>query len=125
MNYLFSTFFWVILLLCMVLPAAAEEPEPGYGRGRGGRWSNETAPPPPFGGYCPRRHADHYGASQPLRTPEEARDRLGQFFNRPAAQILLRKELRRGYIADITNPDGSLFDRVIIDMRTGRIRSIR
>ncbi len=30
-----------------------------------------------------------------------------------------------GYIADIMNPDGTLFDRVIIDKRIGRIRSIR
>ena len=125
MKYLFSTYFWVILLLFAALPAAAEDPEFGPGRGwRGGRQTGEPGPPP-FGDYCPRRHADHYGARQPLQTPEEAKELLGQFFKRPPSQITLRKKIRMGYIADITNPDGSLFDRVIIDTRTGRIRSIR
>jgi len=125
MNYPLSTYFLLTLLLMTVLPAAAEDFEPGQGRGwRGGRGGGEMGPPP-FGDYCPRRHADHYGARQPLQTPEEAKELLGQFFKRPPSQITLRKKIRMGYIADITNPDGSLFDRVIIDTRTGRIRSIR
>ena len=81
--------------------------------------------PSPFGDYCPRRHADHYGARQPVQTPDEATERLRLFFNVPPSQIVLRKEFRMGYIADITNADGTLIDRVIIDKRTGRIRSIR
>jgi hypothetical protein len=125
MKYLFSTYLLSFLLLLLALPAAAEETEPGPGWGRhGGRRAGEPGPPP-FGDYCPRRHADHYGARQPLRTPEEARERLGLFFNRPQTQISLRRELKMGYIADIINTDGSLSDRVIIDKRTGRIRSIR
>lgn len=125
MKYFISSYFLLSLLLLTVLPAAAEEPEAWQGRGwRGGRPSGEMGPPP-FGDYCPRRHADRYGASQPLQTPEEAKERLRLFFNLPATQITLRKEVRMGYIADITNADGSLFDRVIIDKRSGRIRSIR
>jgi len=125
MKYFIATYFLLSLLLVTVLPAAAEEPEPGQGRGwRGGRGTGEMGPPP-FGDYCPRRHADHYGARQPLQTPEEARQRLSLFFRVSPAQITLRKELKMGYIADIINPDGSLSDRVIIDKRTGRIRSIR
>jgi hypothetical protein len=125
MQSLFSTYLFVILLLLPTLSAAAEEPEPGQGRGwHGGRKAGEMARPP-FGDYCPRRHADHYGASQPLQTPEEAKERLGLFFKVLSTQITLRKEFRMGYIADITNTDGSLRDRVIIDKRTGRIRSIR
>ena len=125
MKYFISSYFLLSFLLFTVLPAAAEDPEPGQGRGwRGGRSSGEMGPPP-FGDYCPRRHADHYGARQPLTTPEEARERLRFFFNIPLAQITLRKEVRMGYIADITNADGSLFDRVIIDKRSGRIRSTR
>lgn len=125
MKYFISSCFLLSLLLFTVLPAAAEEPEPGHGRGwRGGRPSGEMGPPP-FGDYCPRRHADHYGASQPFQTPHEAKERLRLFFNVPLAQITLRKEVRMGYIADITNANGALFDRVIIDKRSGRIRSIR
>lgn len=125
MKYFISSYFLLSLLLFTVLPAAAEEPEPGQGRGwRGGRPSGEMGPPP-FGDYCQRKHADHYGARQPLQTPDEAKERLRLFFNVPLAQITLRKEVRMGYIADITNADGALFDRVIIDKRSGRIRSIR
>ncbi|MCE1226148.1 MAG: hypothetical protein LWW87_06620 [Geobacteraceae bacterium] len=125
MRSLFSVYLLVALLLLTALPAAAEEPEPGQGRGwRGGRTPGEMGPPP-FGDYCPRRHADHYGARQPLQTPDEAKERLRLFFNVLPAQITLRKEVRMGYIADITNADGSLLDRVIIDKRSGRIRSIR
>jgi len=125
MKHLFTTYLFAILLLLTALPAAAEEAEPGQGWGWRGRRGTGEPGSPPFGDYCPRRHADHYGAKQPLRTPSEAKELLGQFFKRPPSQITLRKELRMGYIADITNVDGSLFDRVIIDMRTGRIRSIR
>jgi hypothetical protein len=118
----------ITITLLSSLPVAAEPPEPWEGRGgrHGGRWLSEPgAPPPPFGGYCPRRHPDRYGARQPLRTTDEARERLGLFFKIPPSQITLRKELRMGYIADIADSEGRLTDRVIIDKRTGRIRSIR
>lgn len=125
MKYLLSTYLLLALLLLTVLPSAAEETEPGRGWGWRGKYKAGEMGPPPFGDYCPRRHADHYGARQPLQTPDEAKERLRLFFNVPPAQISLRKEIRMGYIADITNADGSLSDRVIIDKRTGRIRSIR
>ena len=125
MRSFLYTYFLVSLLLLTVLPAAAEQPEPGQGRGwRGGRMAGEPGAPP-FGDYCPRRHADHYGARQPVQTPEEAKQRLSLFFRVPPPQISLLKEFRMGYIADITKPDGTQLDRVIIDKRTGRIRSIR
>lgn len=125
MRNVFTTYLLATLLLLSALPAAAEWPEPNQGRGwRGGRKASEMGPPP-FGDYCRRRHADHYGARQPIQTPNEARERLSLFFSVPLTQISLRKELRMGYIADIINPDGSLSDRVFIDMRSGRIRSIR
>lgn len=127
MKYLFSTYTLATLLLLTVLPVFAEGPEPGWGGGHGRRWTGEPgiSPPPPFGDYCPRRHADHYGGWQPLRTTGEAKERLSLFFAVPPVQISLRKEVKMGYIADILKPDGSLFDRVFIDKRTGRIRSIR
>ena len=125
MKYLFSTYILATLLLLTALPAAAEEPEPGQGWGWRGRRTSGEMTSPPFGDYCPRRHADHYGARQPLQTPDEAKERLRLFFNVPLAQITLRKEVRMGYIADITNADGALLDRVIIDKRSGRIRSTR
>lgn len=126
MKHLFPTYLLAAVLLLTALPAVAEEAEPGgWGHGRhGGRGMGEAGSSP-FGAYCPRRHADQYGARQPVQTREEAQERLRLFYNIPPAQITLRKELKMGYIADIHNPDGSLSDRVIIDKRSGRIRSIR
>ncbi|ACD96639.1 hypothetical protein [Trichlorobacter lovleyi] len=125
MKYFLSTYLLLALLVLTVLPSAAEEVEPGRGRGWHGRHKADEMGPRPFGDYCLRRHADHYGARQPLQTADEAKERLRIFFNVPAAQISLHREIRMGYIADITNADGSLLDRVIIDKRTGRIRSTR
>lgn len=125
MKQLCSTYVIVALLLLTALPAAAEGPGMGPGWGwHGGHGTGEMGPAP-FGDYCPRRHADRYGARQPVSTWEDAQERLRLFYKIPATQITLRKERRMGYIVDITNPDGTLSDRIIIDKRTGRIRSIR
>ncbi len=123
-------YFLITFFLLPAVSATAED-DPGQGRRRG--WGRQGAciagepcpPSPPFGAYCPSRHADKYGARQPVQSAEDARQRLALFFRIPPEKILLRRELRNGYIADIINPDGSISDRVIIDKRHGRIRSIR
>lgn len=100
------------------------------GRGHGRRLQRDCqqdgqCTPRPFGDYCPSRHADFYGARQPLTTELEARQRLAQFFKLQPDQIIIRKELRMGYIAAVISADGKQVDRVFIDKRNGRIRSIR
>jgi len=80
---------------------------------------------PPFGGYCPRRHADQYGARQPVLTPTDARERLSLFFSIDPARIRRLEERRHVFLAEITDPEGRPTELVIIDRRTGRIRSIR
>lgn len=120
----FSLFFMLALLLLPILSAAEEEDTcqyPGH-RWRGGRNSAELQP---YGNYCPRRHADNYGARQPLQNIEEAKKRLSEFFNVPPAQVSVTRELKMGYIADISRPDGTVSYKVFIDKRSGRIRSIR
>ena len=113
-------------------PLHAEEPPdapPGYGhhgrRHQSDCQTGERCAPRPFGDYCPSRHADHYGARQPVTTEQEARQRLALFFHCRPDQVFIRRELRMGYIADITSNEGERVDRVIIDKRSGRIRSIR
>jgi hypothetical protein len=81
--------------------------------------------PPPFGGYCPKRHADQYGARQPVHTIADARDRLSLFFHIDAGRIRRLEERRHVFLAEITDPEGRPVELVIIDRRTGRIRSIR
>ena len=79
----------------------------------------------PFGGYCPKRHADQYGARQPVQTPADARERLSLFFSIDPARIRRLEERRHVFLAEITDPEGRPAELVIIDRRTGRIRSIR
>lgn len=79
----------------------------------------------PFGGYCPKRHADQYGARQPVLTPADARERLSLFFSIDPARIRRLEERRHVFLAEITDPEGRPVELVIIDRRTGRIRSIR
>lgn len=125
MKNLLPAYLLTSLLLLSALPAAAEGPEPGQGRGWRGGHHDGPGSPPPFGDYCPRRHADHYGARQPVSSVDEAIDRLARFYRIPPERVQPHKERRNGFIIDILNPDGSPADRVIIDKWSGRIRSTR
>lgn len=79
----------------------------------------------PFGGYCPKRHADQYGARQPVLTLSDARERLSVFFSIDPTRIRRLEERRHVFLAEITDHEGRPIELVIIDRRTGRIRSIR
>lgn len=118
------------LFLALAAPAAAQWPD-----GRKGErpWAGPPGPgtgpepggPPPFGGYCPKRHADRYGARQPVNSRAEALERLHLFFAIDPARISRLEERRHVFLAEITDPEGKPVELVIIDRRTGRIRSIR
>lgn len=77
---------------------------------------------PPYGAYCPEK--GWYGAKQPVRSPEEAVAILRAYFKDNGLIIKIVRERRWGFIAEITEADGTLVDIVIVDRRTGRIRSI-
>lgn len=122
-----------LLFLALAVPASAEWPDdhrdgrrkgggphgPGMGRGMG------PDTPPPFGAYCPKRHADQYGARQPVLTIEDARERLSRFFGIDPSRIRRLEERRQVFLAEITDPEGRPVELIVIDRRTGRIRSIR
>lgn len=122
LTYLFCGLF----IMMLPLPAAAQEPDErpffpgrdwfGGGHGPGGRG--------PYGAYCPKRHPDKYGAQQPVRTETDARERLLQFFGVNEVSIANLVERPRHFRADILDKQGKLLDTVIIDRRSGRIRSI-
>jgi len=122
LSYLFP----ILLVLAIAHPAAAQWPDeerplmPGHGWHGGGQGAGRS----PYGAYCPKRHADKYGARQPVQTATEARQRLLQFFGADEVTIRNLEEYPRHFKADIINKNGKLLDTVIIDRRSGRIRSI-
>ena len=115
-----------LLLLALSGSASAQWPDQGpvtagpgmHGDGHGpGRRS-------PYGAYCPKRHPDHYGARHPVRTVNDARERLLQFFGSDQTDVINLEERPRHFRANIVDKNGKLLDTVIIDRRSGRIRSI-
>ena len=123
-TYLLST----LLLLALAVPASAQWPDErpgngpqGPGKGRGMGPGGHT----PFGAYCPKGHADQYGARQPVLTIEDARERLSRFFGIDPSRIKRLEERRHLFLAEITDPEGRPVELIVIDRRNGRIRSIR
>ncbi|MCX7793449.1 MAG: PepSY domain-containing protein [Thermodesulfovibrionales bacterium] len=76
----------------------------------------------PYGAYCPGK--GKYGEKKPVRSKEEAVAILRSYFQDKGLVINIIRERRWGFIAEIRNADGSLLDIVVVDKRTGRIRSI-
>ncbi len=78
----------------------------------------------PYGGYCQGPQWGWYGARMPVRNREEARRRLESFFQGQDVVIGVITPRGRHFLADILDKDRKIVDRVIIDRRTGRIRSL-
>ncbi|UCE80072.1 MAG: hypothetical protein JSV13_05435 [Nitrospiraceae bacterium] len=65
-----------------------------------------------------------YGEKQTVRTAEEAEDILQNYFTGKEVTIGKIREKKLYFEADILDKDNKKVDSVIIDKRTGRIRSI-
>lgn len=78
----------------------------------------------PYGGYCRGPRWGWYGARTPVHTQDEARKHLEKFFEGQEVEIGPITEGGRFFRADILDKDKNVVDRVIIDRRTGRIRSL-
>ncbi len=96
------------------VPSAAR-PEPGCGCG----WCERR----PYGSTPPGQRA-RYGANDPVKTAEEARKRLEAYFDGDDLVVGKVTERLLFFEASIKHQDGRLVDRVIVDKRSGRIRSI-
>lgn len=81
-------------------------------------WRGKT----PYGDYCPMQ--GWYGARKPVKTAKEAKRILREYFKSDAAVIGDIKERRWFFKADIKDRNNNIVDIVIVDKRTGRIRSI-
>jgi hypothetical protein len=80
---------------------------------------------PTYGQYWRSDKWGWYGARKAVRTPVEAREILEKFFMTNRGIKVGKIRARRYFFeADIINRNGIRIDLVIIDKRTGRIRSI-
>ncbi len=80
---------------------------------------------PAYGQYRRSYKWGWYGAKRIVKTPVEANEIIVQFYV-PQRGIRIRRVIESPlfYQAEIINSKGVLVDMVIIDKRTGRIRSI-
>jgi hypothetical protein len=80
---------------------------------------------PVYGHYWRSQKWGWYGAKRMVRTPDEAREILEKgFFQQGNIKIGKIRERPRFFEADIMNRKGILIDLIIIDKRSGRIRSV-
>lgn len=79
----------------------------------------------PHGNYCEGRGWGWYGERKSVRTQSEAKKSLKQYFSSyDDIRIDNIKERKWFFEAEIRDKNNNVIDVVIIDKRTGRIRSI-
>jgi hypothetical protein len=79
--------------------------------------------------YCEEKPSPYgtgseYGGKKPVGTAEEAAAALEEYFAGKGLKVGEAREKEFYFEAEIRDRDGKLVDKVIIDKRTGRIRSI-
>jgi hypothetical protein len=92
----------------------------GFYRADPGPRYYRAAPFSPYGG--PRR--DDYGERRAVRSRGEAQRVLNDYYMRRSMRIGPIRENRFYFEADVLDRNNRFMDRVIIDKRSGRIRSI-
>ena len=78
----------------------------------------------PHGNYSPGPERGWYGARKKVRTLEDARRILLEYFSSGDIVIGVIREREWFFEAEVRDRNNSLVDIVIVDKRTGRIRSI-
>ncbi|MEW6740211.1 MAG: hypothetical protein ACOYU2_09645 [Nitrospirota bacterium] len=78
----------------------------------------------PYGWYCPGPGWGGYGAKKAVKSTKDARKILNEYFKNQDVVIGSIEEREWFFEADIKDKNNNLIDVVIVDKRTGRIRSI-
>ncbi len=102
------------LLLATALAAPTVAHAQGCRRGWSGR---------PYGDYC-RGRWGRYGAKDPVNGAQDARKRLEEYYADDDVVVGKITEHELNFEAKIENRNGEFVDRVVIDKRSGRIRSM-
>jgi hypothetical protein len=108
----------IILAAAVLAPLPLLAQHGGWGPG----WYEGS----PYGRSCPSHHGGPYGSRSVVKTADEAKQAVEKYFaaSPQSVQVTIVAERRRFYIAEITEADGTLVDKLLIDKRSGRIRSI-
>ncbi len=77
----------------------------------------------PYGDYKKGTTEGGYGEKRPVATVEEAKKVLSEYFAKKNVRIGEIKEQELFFEAEIRDKNNTLVDKVIVDKRTGRIRS--
>lgn len=111
---------FLILVAALALPLLAGGRAGAQGHGMMGEGEHHH----PYGGYCQGPGWGWYGERAPVRTEREARRRLEAYF--AGKNLAIGKITTEGqyFLADIRNEKDEVVDRVMIDKRSGRIRSV-
>ena len=78
----------------------------------------------PYGGYGRGPRWGWYGARIQVKTADDARTLLKRYFEGQDVTVGKITERKWHFIAEIKDSKENLVDRVLLDKRTGRIRSI-
>ncbi len=97
------------------------ETQPAFSQPMCPDWYNRA----PYGSYYPGPRGGWYGARKAVRTTEDAKRILQDFFSM-YEHITIKdiKEREWFFEAEILDKNNTPIDKVIVDKRTGRIRSI-
>ena len=124
----------VVLLLAAETVAAAQAESGANCRKQDGKMDCDAGPvwctsdnvtcSPEMRGRCGKRRGDWYGARQPVADAAEARGLLLSYFSGKEYAVSGVVEKKWGFRADILDKEGRVVDRVMIDRRSGRIRSL-
>jgi len=83
-------------------------------------WRGRT----PYGNYCSGPERGWYGERKEVKTSGEARVILQRYFKNRGVVVGDIKERKGFFEAEIRDENNTLIDRVIVNKRTGRIRSV-
>ena len=103
-NAVLFSLFMMMFYFSSLTVAGAENASPNRGYKKG---SAETG----------------YGEKRPVSTIEEAREALTEYFAKKDVKISEIREQTLFFEAEIRDKNNNLVDKVIVDKRTGRIRS--
>ncbi len=78
----------------------------------------------PFGSYCEGSEWGWYGANRAVRSAGEAEQMIKSFFLPEKVSVTNLQDKSAFFEAEVRGKDNAVIDMVIVDKRTGRIRSI-